>query len=1162
MRLKSIKLAGFKSFVDPTTVPFPHNLSAIVGPNGCGKSNVIDAVRWVMGESSAKQLRGQSLTDVIFNGTTDRQPVGQASIELLFDNSDGKLVGEYAGYSEISVRRRLTRDGVSSFFLNGTRCRRKDISDLFLGTGLGPRSYAIIEQGMISRLIDAKPEELRVYLEEAAGISRYKERRRETENRIRHTRTNLERLDDLREELDRQLRTLKRQSEAAAKYKEYREEERALRAQLVVLRWQELESQREARSAELRERDVERERLLAEQAGLDRQIEEGRESLHVAGEEANRLQGRFYEVQSAISAREQEIRHQQERAAQFEADLEQTRENAREARAHLKVDSERLAALADELAAVSPDLEESRRREQESGARLQVAEQKMQDWQGQWDAFNARAEEPRREAGVQQSRIQQHERNIERFAERVRALEQEQSGLSHADLEQELAGLQRDVAVLEETVRRGQEGIEGVVAEIREQRAAIQDRDGVLEAARRELSDLLGRQASLEELQEHALGRRADALVGWFEANGLADARRLAECVEVDSGWETALETVLGEYLQAACADDLDGLADNALQAQGGVLTLVESGSAAPVATGGNLLLDKVRSPVDLRPLLAGVRVAENVVEAMRMRGGLADGESIITRDGLRVGRNWMRAAGVEDERSGVLARRQELERLGGEIARVEARVEACRTDIEEMRERLAQLEARRETEQGEVNQATRRLAEVRSECSARQARLEQLRNRGERLAAELADTREHLVQEQAALESSREAWQKALSAIEIDRAEHEKLLGLRDELRQQLDQDRQQARHDRDRTHELAMREQGIRSQQDTLGEAIERLQSQIAGLEERSERLQQNITEARDPLAGMQAGLQELLAERAGAESELATARDRVAAGEAAIRELEGARSRVEHAAAEVGSAAEQLRIDLRGIEVQLENLVAQLDELGRSREEVLAAMPTEADVSEWESSLQRVQNRIQRLGAINLAAIDEYQSQSERKAYMDAQYAELTEALDTLETAIRKIDRETRALFKDTFDKVNSEFGRLFPRVFGGGRAYLEMTGEDLLDTGVMIKAQPPGKKNGTIQQLSGGEKAMTAISLVFSIFNLNPAPFCMLDEVDAPLDDVNTGRFASLVESMSEKVQFIVITHNKITMEVARQLMGVTMHERGVSRVVSVDVEEMV
>lgn len=1163
MRLKSIKLAGFKSFVDPTTVPFPHNLSTIVGPNGCGKSNVIDAVRWVMGESSAKHLRGQHMTDVIFNGSTGRQPVGQASIELLFDNSEGKLIGEYAGYNEISVKRRLTRDGVSAYFLNNSRCRRKDIADLFLGTGLGPRSYAVIEQGMISRLIEAKPEELRVYLEEAAGISRYKERRRETENRISHTRDNLDRLNDLREELERQLRTLKRQSESAEKYKIYREEERTLKAQLHALNWQQLDVQREELARKLSASEIDRERLMSEQAGLDRQIEDARERLAGANEESNQRQAGYYEVQSSITAREQEIRHQEQRSQQFESDLAQTRSSVAEAQAHLKADNERQQALAEELAGIGPSLEESRTREQQSTARLQESEQRMQAWQTEWEAFKARSEEPRREAEVQQARIQQHERNIERFRARILNLEKEEATLSTGELENELEALRKQAGELEQTVSAHQESISSVVAEIQERRAGIQSKDAELETARQSLSKLRGRQASLEELQQRALGRRGGAIAKWMQAEGLSDARRLAECIEVDAGWEKALETVLGEYLQAACTNDLGSLAGRAAGVEGGVLTLIDEsvGSGANAGVSSSLL-SRVRSDLDLGSLLSGIHLADDLDAAMAMRATLAPGESVVTRDGVLLGRNWMRVAGGDDERSGVLARQQELEALLISIQTSDATVSLLREQIQTLRDGQRELEERREVLQRESNESSRKLSEVRSRVSARQARLEQVMNRARRLAEELQEQRDHLGHEDVALSESRDVWQKALASIELDQTEQERLLGDRDEQRSRLDESRQQARLDRDRTHELAIREQGIRSQLDTLQQALGRLQSQISGLEDRAAQLTRNLTEASEPLDGMRVALQALLTQRVDSERLLSSARDKVAVEEKSIRELEQNRSSVEQGAGQVSSSVEQFRINLRGLEVQQENLLGQLTELNCSLEEVKSAMPEEASLAEWEETLRKVQNRIQRLGAINLAAIDEYQTQSERKTYMDAQYEDLTEALETLESAIRKIDRETRSLFRETFDKVNSEFSRLFPTVFGGGRAYLELTGEDLLDTGVIIRAQPPGKKNGTISALSGGEKAMTAISLVFSIFNLNPAPFCMLDEVDAPLDDTNTERFASLVETMSAKVQFIVITHKKSTMEVSRQLMGVTMHEPGVSRLVSVDLEEMV
>ncbi len=1161
MRLKSIKLAGFKSFVDPTSIPFPRPLSAIVGPNGCGKSNVIDAVRWVMGESSAKQLRGAAATDVIFAGSNGRAPVGQASVELLFDNTDGKLGGEYAGYSELSVKRKVTRDGQSHYFLNGSRCRRKDIADVFLGTGLGPRSYSIIEQGMISRLIEAKPEELRVYLEEAAGISKYKERRRETENRIRHTRENLERLDDIREELERQLRTLKRQSEAAEKYRAWKAEERGLKGKVAALRWNTLEQQLESLGAQLREKEVAREEAQARRAELERDLEHYRERHGEASEAANRLQGEFFESASAISGKEQEIRHAQQRIEQLRQDLEQTLANRREAEAHLQVDTEQQAALDRELAELAPELERSSGRRADSEAALEQAEQDMHAWQAEWDAFVERAEEPRRQAEVEQSRIRHHERSLDQLRDRIARLEGEKQGIDTQAAVQELAGLQARVRELEQEtadkIRRGQEAVQQIATN----RERMREADAALEQERNSLSSLKGRLASLEELQAQALGRRSEALGEWLQERGLQDAARLGERIQAEPRWATAVETVLGGWLQAVCTDGVaEDLATAAQAADLEVLLVQQSPPTTTVQPG--TLAACLSGSWNPGGLLNGVRTAEDTRAALAMREQLRPGESVVTPAGLWLGRDWLRAPGSGDAESGVLARQQELETLRGDIAAGEQRLAAARTTCEELLAALKELEAERDRWQNETNQLNRSLADVRSRASAVQARKEQTDKRLARILADLEECHAQQDEEQAALQTARRGWDAALESIESDRGEQETLAARRDAFRAALESARQVARADGDAAHQLQIRSQSLRTRQESLQKATERLTGQIGQLGEREGMLQQQLEAVRAPIPDLQQALQTLLDQKVEIEGRLSAARDRVAEVEKTIREREQHRGGIESEVSGIAEALENLRIQKRGLEVQQENLLEQVADMQQDLAELQQGLDGADTIEQCTQELESVQRRIERLGPINLAAIEEFQSQSERKGYLDAQHADLTEALETLERAIRKIDRETRELFRETFEKVNTELKDLFPRVFGGGQAFLEMTGEDLLDTGVQVRAQTPGKKNQHLSQLSGGEKALTAIALVFSIFNLNPAPFCMLDEVDAPLDDANVGRFAALVEAMSEKVQFIVITHNKITMEVAQQLMGVTMHEPGVSRIVSVDVEEMI
>ena len=1155
MRLKCIKLAGFKSFVDPTTVTFPSNMAAVVGPNGCGKSNIIDAVRWVMGESSAKNLRGESMTDVIFNGSNSRKPVTQASIELIFDNSDGTLTGEYSGYNEISIRRRVTRDSQNTYFLNGTKCRRRDITDIFLGTGLGPRSYSIIEQGMISKLIEAKPEDLRNFIEEAAGISKYKERRRETENRIRRTHENLARLTDLREELERQLDRLHRQAQSAEKYQEYKAEERQLKAQLTALRWQALNEQVGSREAVISNQEVSFEALVAEQRNADASIERLRDGHHELSERFNLVQGRFYSVGGDIARIEQSIQHGQQRLRQLQDDLNEAERARLETESHLGHDRTLLATLGEELEMLLPEQELTAAAAEESAAGLEESETAMHGWQEQWDSFNQRSAEPRRQAEVQQSRIAQLEQSLERLAERQRRL---------TDELQQLAADPEDAAIIElsEQIAAGEISLEDLQLEEEQQAERLQQLRNDLQhsgqaqqQAQGELQRLNGRLASLEALKQAALdpGKGAG---DWLREQQLSERPRLAEGLRVEAGWELAVETVLGADLQAVLLDDFQDLDFTGLT-QGDLRLASPNKGGARVA---GSLLDKVEANVDLAPWLAKVKPVQSLDEALAARLSLAEGESLISRDGYWVGRHFLRVRRASEAESGVLARGQEIERLTLERDEREAALVVLDERLTHLRDNQRAQEEQREQQRRQAQDLARRLGELKAQLSAGQAKVEQLVLRRTRLDSELLELAEQREIEHEQLGESRLQLQEALDAMATDNEQRENLLARRDSLRERLDRVRQEARQHKDHAHQLAVRLGSLKAQHDSTRQALERLELQAERLYEKREQLNLNLEEGEAPLEELRMKLEEQLDKRMAVEDELKLARLALEDADRELRDAEKRRTQAEQQAQLLRGQLEQQRMDWQSLTVRRKALQDQLLEDNYDLHGVLATLPAEASEKAWEEELERLAARIQRLGPINLAAIDEYQQQSERKRYLDAQNADLVEALDTLENVIRKIDKETRNRFKETFDQINGGLQALFPKVFGGGNAYLELTGEDLLDTGVTIMARPPGKKNSTIHLLSGGEKALTALALVFAIFKLNPAPFCMLDEVDAPLDDANVGRYARLVKEMSETVQFIYITHNKIAMEMADQLMGVTMHEPGCSRLVAVDVEE--
>jgi chromosome segregation protein len=1155
MRLKCIRLAGFKSFVDPTTVNFPSNMAAVVGPNGCGKSNIIDAVRWVMGESSAKNLRGESMTDVIFNGSTSRKPVSQASIELVFDNSETTLVGEYAAYAEISIRRKVTRDGQNSYYLNGTKCRRRDITDIFLGTGLGPRSYSIIEQGMISKLIEAKPEELRNFIEEAAGISKYKERRRETESRIRRTQENLARLTDLREELERQLERLHRQAQAAEKYREYKAQERQLKARLSALRWRDLDERVRQRESVIGDQDVAHEALVAEQRNADASIERLRDGHHELSERFNQVQGRFYSVAGDIARVEQSIQHGQQRLRQLQDDLKEAERTRLETESHLGHDRTLLATLGEELAMLEPEQELTLAAAEEAAATLEEAELGMHGWQEQWDAFNTRSAEPRRQAEVQQARLQQLEASLERIAERQRKLAEEGDQLGAQPEDASLLELSEQLASSEMLLEELQLSEEQVVERLERVREQLQQATSAQQQQQGDLQRLGGRLASLEALQQAALEPGGGA-VDWLREQGLEQRPRLAEGLRVEPGWELAVETVLGADLQAVLLDDFAGLDFNGLE-QGELRLLLAAGDSERHP---GSLLDKVEGRTDLSPWLGRVLPVEDLAEALARRAALGEGQSLVSRDGYWVGRHFLRVSRGGEAQGGVLACGQEIERLGQQQLEFEAALEQVEQQLQATREQQLGLEEQREQLRRRTQEESRQHGELKASLSAGRARAEQVELRRRRLQEELIELQEQRALEQEQLGEARLVLQEALDLMAQDTEQREQLMARRDTLREGLDRIRQEARHHKDHAHQLAVRLGSLRAQYDSTRQALERLEQQAARLNERQEQLSLNLEEGEAPLEELRLKLEELLERRMNVDEEMRLARLHMDEADRALRDAEKRRTQAEQQAQLLRGQLEQMRLENQGLDIRRKTLQEQLLADGYDLQGVLATVEADASEQGTEQELEQMEGRIQRLGAINLAAIEEYEQQSERKRYLDAQDADLVEALDTLENVIRKIDKETRNRFKDTFDQINAGLQALFPKVFGGGSAYLELTGEDLLDTGVTIMARPPGKKNSTIHLLSGGEKALTALALVFAIFKLNPAPFCMLDEVDAPLDDANVGRYARLVKEMSESVQFIYITHNKIAMEMADQLMGVTMHEPGCSRLVAVDVEE--
>ena len=1162
MRLTKIKVAGFKSFADPTSVGFPSNLTGVVGPNGCGKSNIIDAVRWVMGELSAKHLRGDSMIDVIFNGSASRKPVGTASVELVFDNSDGKISGPYADYAEVSLRRQVMRDGTSNYFLNGARCRRKDITQLFLGTGLGSRSYAIIEQGMISRVIEAKADDMRAFVEEAAGISRYKERRKETEARISDTRENLERLQDVRDEVDKQIRHLQRQAATARRYQALKETERRLTAELLALRLREIDSGAEVQDCAVRQCELTMQQALAEQRAAEAAIETQRVYQNEQSERVSAVQGRYYEIGAEISRTEQSITHIRELREQQRNELAQARATLAELNSHIDRDEREIAQLRAEIERLSPDLVHAQAAENTLADSLAGEEQALADWQQRWEDFNRELGAAHQTTQVERARIEQLENQLRRLAGQTDRLAVEREALMVQESSALLGQLAQKESLARSSADELSQALNLALDRSQKLRAAQFEAEKNLEHARSDREKRRAEVVSLEALQKAALQRGDSRTAEWLVSTGLGKQPRLAAQLSVTGGWERAVETALGDYLEALCVDELDAVADVLPTLPVGRVSLLQAGAHMDADGSTDMLSGVVSGPAAIVRLLSRVRLAETLSAALLARRTLADDESVITRSGEWIGRDWLRVNRGGDAHSGVLEREQRVKQLKVELTRSEEGTREREAALATCRESLAVAERERDEAQSRIQGAHREHADLLGQLEGERARSQESTLRRERLEEEAAEVTRELGLGQDTLARARAELDRGLVSLDALDSRRAALEGEREERREAVQAARGRAQAAQLACRDLLIRIESRRSSETSMGVGLKRMADQRAQTQTRSTELETALAGGDLPIVELEGKLKGFLSRRLEIEAELATERRGLEDADGALRSLDEKRLDAETRVNAARAAMEQARLVAQESRVRREGLVEQFAATRFDLAEILAGLAVDAAVPAWEESLNSARADLEKLGQVNLAAIDELKESSERKEYLDRQFADVTAALNTLEEAMRKIDKETRSRFEDTFNRINAGLKDKFPKLFGGGHAYLELVGDDILEAGVAVMARPPGKRNSSIHQLSGGEKALTAVALVFSIFDLNPAPFCILDEVDAPLDEHNVGRFCDIVKQMSDRVQFIFITHNKATMELASQLIGVTMTEPGCSRLVSVDVEEAV
>jgi chromosome segregation protein len=1175
LRLTHINLAGFKSFVDPTQIPVPGQLVGIVGPNGCGKSNVIDAVRWVLGETSARHLRGATMQDVLFNGSGNRKPVNRASVELLFDNSLGKAAGQWSSYAEISVKRVLERDGDSTYYINNIVVRRRDIADIFLGTGLGARAYAIIEQGMISRVIEAKPEELRVFLEEAAGVSKYRERRKETEARLRDTRENLLRVDDIRQELAKQIEHLQAQAEVARKYHELQSELTTSQNLLWFTRKKEAVAARARHARDIERTGLELEAETARLREAEKRLEELRSEHYKAGDALHACQGALYEANAEVARLEQQITHVRDNRARIEHHIGTLRGQRDDNQSQL-LDAQR--ALDDTRAARTQADERALASEAEAdaqGRKLPEAEAAHRESYSRRENVQRNLSQVQQRLQVEQTQSGHAARLLEQFALRQSRLADERAALPVADTAR-LEQLTEQSAQYEQQLEDQRQRLLDSEDKIPALESAVRERQLELDAASRARAEIEARINALSQLQAKlSRGANGGNMESWLAARGLDKAPRFWQGIEIASGWEDALEAVLRERLNAAVPDQValdsrDSAADWLTQPPPGKLTVVDTlapPAGAPEEVQGweplrrHVTCRDARLAAVVDDWLHGVYTTPDTASGMARRALLPVGGMLVAANGHVFTRHSVTIHApdsADSELHGVLSRQREIEKLQEDshiaaarldtleqaVAQAKAAVEDCRVEAAELR--------------AGVSQAQNDLHAVQVEAVRLSEQAQRATQRGEQIAAEIAEIAALVLSETA----NRNAAESAMAQLQDERAslaeQVEQSAADYQQAEAALNAQRLAAEQARRAHQEALFAQKTIINKINEIDQAIQRLSTSIAALESNIDESESDLSNYDE--APWQEQLQAMLDTRVTREQALALARDALEGMDTQLRGVEQERVASEEKLGPLRERIAEVRLKEQEARLTEEQYGQQLLEVGAD-EVVLADLLEKGTRSNaLQTEINRINEEIRALGAVNLAALEELKAATERRDYLDAQSKDLNEAMATLEDAIRRIDRETRDKLQATFDEVNRHFSEMFPALFGGGQARLTLTGDEILDAGVHVTAQPPGKKNASIHLLSGGEKALTALSLVFAMFRLNPAPFCLLDEVDAPLDDSNTERFCDLVKKMSDNSQFLFISHNKITMEMANQLLGITMQEPGISRVVAVDIEE--
>ncbi|MDH5821062.1 chromosome segregation protein SMC [Acinetobacter pseudolwoffii] len=1140
MRLSSLKLSGFKSFADSTTLHFKDNRTAVVGPNGCGKSNVIDAIRWVMGESSARQLRGGSMQDVIFTGTAKRKPVGMASVELRFDNTYGKLGGAYNAYNELAVRRQVNRDGKSEYFLNGSKCRRRDITDIFLGTGLGPRSYAIIEQGMINRLVDAKPDEMRVYIEEAAGVSRYQARRRETMLHLDHTTQNLSRLEDIASELKSQLKTLKRQAESAIQYKQLEAQIRSIKIEILSFQCEQSQRLQEEYTVEMNTLGDNFKLVRSELTTVEHDLGRTSELFQRLIQQSTPLQSEWQQAEKKLAELEMTLQQKQSLLEQNSTSLVKLEQQKAQTK-------ERLQLIELQLDTLQQQAEDQQVQLQQQDGQNQAQSQNLADLKSQHTTVAAQFAQIKTQVEQQQQRklqmlaqSEQLAKNIERIEQQKQTVQQQSIQIQHQAQQDELEQYQQDKTEIEQQLFTCEA-----------QRTVLQDQLAQVQTEQAEQQQCLMQLKS--EIQVlHSEQKNLSQLLTKANPHAKADALQLMHVLKLnDAGKDHAklIEKFLAKWLSAQIlAEGENFLEDRARQLKPyAVQDKIQIAKTVCLA-------DWIESPQ--HSLWQQVAVVDSLAQALKLQTGLLQGQTLLSLDGYQVGPDWVIALDYDESSQaaqGALSHRIRLEEIELQLSALNSQLSQAEEQLPELNLRMKELKTQIQTiseqykhTQKQLQQLDVNIAKVQSSAQAFALQKQQLQHQLQQLDEQL--------EEDAMQKDDLEIDLHALN-IKLEQAlpNYKTLQFQLEALSTQLD-DSQQLSQQAQQELEL-LRRQNVQSQQQ-----IELLEKDQVFLIEQYQQINLQIEQAKkfvDPVQLELPALQSQFNEQAQITEKLqktwADWQIELNQVQSKQQQLTEQRHSFQQQDEKLRTALEAKRLAWQAAKSDLQHYSEQLKELNH---EVISGLTI--DVKTHQAKLEKAQAQFDKLGAVNLAASEEYEEVSKRYEELSHQMQDLENTVEQLQAAMKSIDQETRKLFMHTFDQVNAELQNLFPKVFEGGEASLSL--EDGWQSGVKLMARPPGKRNSSLALLSGGEKALTALALVFAIFRLNPAPFCVLDEVDAPLDDANVGRFCNLVKELSEHVQFIYITHNKLAMMMATDLLGVTMPEPGTSKLVTVNLEQ--